>query len=324
VTSADRTGFTRRTLLARAGAATAAAYLIGPGWSAGAPASAQTAAPLDLQDAGYWSFADRMQGWMESAWTEWARAYGGPSGGTSTNANMLFAHAAAARAGHIGPARQDARARALAAHLCETPPWRPNMPGSVEGCPDAQPPASTADDQTHACGWGGAMNRQDLQHVVIDTAVVRGLAEAYRAREALALSDQEAAQILDRIHKAADSTFYAYPSLRLNQINWPVEIYAQAVSVLGDTHLLRHDCRLQLSRFADAITHPAPGERIPNMGPGYRFHYLPQSPAGSRWNLDSAEYANIVCAALLFYGQARRRVSCPGLRSAMPAWRACP
>ena len=75
--------------------------------------------------------------------------------------------------------------------------------------------------------------------------------------------------------------------------------------MLESKHLLEHDCRLQLSRFADALTHPAAHMRTANTGPGYRFHYLPQYGADHRANLDSAEYATIVCGGLLFYGQAR-------------------
>src|SRR5690242_7253693 len=45
--------------------------------------------------------------------------------------------------------------------------------------------------------------------------------------------------------------------------------------------------------------------RARNTGPGYRFHYLPQFDANQHTNVDSAEYATIVCGRLLFYGQAR-------------------
>jgi hypothetical protein len=154
----DQTGLTRRALLARAGAATTAAYLLGPGWTVSASTRAGTAPPVDWRDADYWSFADRMQALVHDDWSQSARAYGGPSGSTSTNANMLYAHAAAARAEHSGLARQDARARELVGHLCATPPWRPNMPSSTAGCFDAQLLARTAKDQTHVCGWGSTMN----------------------------------------------------------------------------------------------------------------------------------------------------------------------
>jgi hypothetical protein len=198
-------------------------------------------------------------------------------------------------------------ARSLSRVPSESPvdSWRTTSRGGQSGCPSAQPVAVAAGDQTHACGWGFRLDTRDGQHAVVDTAVVRGLAQAYFARSALGLSDGAVELLRDRIGKCANSTFYAYPELRLNQINWPIEIYACADAVLGTTHLLRHDCRLQLSRFADALTHPAEGMRSANTGPGYRFHYFPQFAASHHTNVDTAEYATIVCGALLFYPQAR-------------------
>jgi hypothetical protein len=301
--SSDDTGMTRRTLLESAGVAAAVLYL---------PAPARTAprtAPHRYDDD-YWAFADRMQAVAEPGWSAQLSAYCGQSGTTSTlyNATLLYTHAAAATAGRSGPCRQDERARLLVSRLCASPPWRADLPGEPPGCPSVQPrptrnPLSTG-SQEHACGWGSHLDRFVGQHVMRDTMVVRALAQAHAARDALGLSRAQAELIRDRIGKAANSAFYAYPSLRLNQINWPLEIYAHAAEVLGSNHLLRHDCRLQLGRFADALTRPAPGMRTPNTGPGYRFHYLPQSRPGNPINLDSAEYATIVCGALLFYGQA--------------------
>ncbi len=42
-----------------------------------------------------------------------------------------------------------------------------------------------------------------------------------------------------------------------------------------------------------------------NLGPGYRFHYLPNQPPSHPFNVDSAEYANITIHFLLFHAQAR-------------------
>ncbi|HEY8492337.1 MAG TPA: hypothetical protein VIN04_00495, partial [Myxococcota bacterium] len=290
-------GLTRRTLLARAGMAAAALYLLESRLS---PARA-----AGWSEQEYWAFADRMQSLLDGAWRETEGAYvTGAAGETSHNANLLYTHAAAAQRGHIGPARQDERARRLVRRLCASPPWATTLTGTDAGCPSAQPGARALRPQKHACGWGAMLHTTQGQHVVVDTAVVRGLARAYHAREALGLGPDDVALIRDRVTKAANSTFYAYPALRLNQINWPIEIYAHAVAVGGDPHLLRHDCRLQLTRFADALTRPAPGMRVPNTGPGYRFHYLPQFSDSKPTNYDSAEYATIVCGALLFYEQA--------------------
>jgi hypothetical protein len=256
--------------------------------------------------AAYFAFADEVQAHMEPHWRAGERCYGGLWGTTALNSNMLLVHADAARAGHRGLCRNDERALALAARLCESPPWR-EARVSRPAAPElpALPKAFAALDQTHEYGWGVGLNSVEGQHVVIDTAVVRGLAHGYHARHELHMPDELATLLRDRVRRCAYSTFYAFPALRLNQINWPVEIYSHAAAVTGEAHLLRHDTRLQLGRFADRLTHGAHGE-LPYTGPGYRFHRMPQFSAATAVNLDSAEYACIVAGVLTFYERARR------------------
>ena len=281
--------FTRRSLVHGALAGVAAAQL---DWAWLAPAAG--AASIGWDDADYWAFCDRTQGLVEDLWSEGERAYrGGEGGDTSYNASMLFTHAAAARMGHQGACRNDHRARQLAWRLCQSPPYRLTL-------------AVASLDQTHRFGWGSSLNSVGGQHVVIDTAVVRGLAEAWYARRALNLPDATVGLIEDRIRRNATSQFYLYPALRLNQINWPVEIYVHATRVTGASVLVQRDLRAQFDRFAHALRNPAPGMRIANLGPGYRWHYLPNRSADSPINVDSAEYANIVCGSLAFYDEALR------------------
>jgi hypothetical protein len=165
---------TRRELVLGAAATSAALYLRAPGW--------QTIAAPDAgwDDAAYWAFADRMQALLEPSWRPDRRGYFPATrlGETSYNANLLYTHAAAARGGHTGPCRLDARTHTLVERLCESPPWRATGPAGEQGCPSAQPGATAAGDQTHACGWGDNLDSTVRQHVVVDTAVVRGLAEA--------------------------------------------------------------------------------------------------------------------------------------------------
>ena len=302
-------GLTRRAALGRLGGAMAGAWLLGrvelaaaqaPGWG----------------DADYWAFADRCQPLFDDLWDRglWHYRSGG-RGETSLNASLLFTHAAAALAGHTGPARQDDRARAMAWRMCQAPPWR--APGT------GPPPTGAAWDQTHDFGWGAAMDSHDYQHVAIDTAVVRGLAQTWLAREQLGLDATTAALVADCVHRCATSPFYAYPALRLNQINWPVEIFGWAALVTGDTRLLYHETRLQLGRFADALTRTIPPFRIPFTGPGYRFHYVPGDREDAKANLDNPEYATTVCGALQFYeaavGAGMDPLS-PGRRATVLAW----
>jgi hypothetical protein len=265
-------------------------------------------------DREYWAFADRCQRLFDDLWSGGHYQSVG-RGETSLNASLLFTHATAALAGHQGAARQDDRARAIASRLCQVPPWRPEGTGP--------PPTGSRWDQTHDWGWGAAMDSHDDQHVAIDTAVVRGLAQAWLARGPLGLDAATSDAIAFAIHRCATSPFYAYPVLRLNQINWPIEIHAWAAAATGETRLLHHDVRLQLARFADALTRIVPPFRIPFTGPGYRFHYVPGDRANARANLDNPEYATTVCGALQFYEPAVRAGMDPLLprqRAALRAW----
>jgi hypothetical protein len=307
---------TRRTFLSRASAAMAVPWIL---QSASGPASAQASTAAGWANADYWALADRILLLLDRDWSPQERLYdlSATAGETSINANLLYVHAAAALSGHDGPCRNDARAGALARRLCESPPY---LIGSTERLlfakraladlmrgedPTEELIAHADKDQTHPWGWGNHMRSTGGQHVVIDAAVAAGLAMAFRARDVLELPESTVSAIRDRISRCAYSTFYEFPSLRLNQINWPIEIYTAAAEVTGETHLLAHDTRLQLSRFARALTKRVSPWKLPFTGPGYRFHYLPHLPH-SRVNLDSAEYASIVCKVILFYDGARR------------------
>jgi len=242
----------------------------------------------------YLEYADRIVALIDGRWSYSGNYYAAGVGGeTSTNANLLLVHAVAASNGHDGRARQDDRARALAKRLCETPPWHPAP--------------LTRNVGIYRGGWRNTMTDPNgSQHPVIDTGVARGLAAAYDARAELDLPPATRDAIRNVLRQCAYSAFYSWPEIRLNQINWPIEIYAHAATVLEEPHLLVHDTRMQFGRFADACTHVPPGMVVPYLGPGYRFHYLPQTSDGAQANVDSSEYANLVCHALVFYEQGLR------------------
>jgi hypothetical protein len=122
----------------------------------------------------------------------------------------------------------------------------------------------------------------------------------------LDLPAETRALIADRVNRCARGPFFRFPNVRLNQINWNCELYAYAATVTGDTELLRNDYRLQVERFCAGIKHPLKSGGSPNLGPGYRFHYLPAHPPSHPYNLDSAEYANETCHFIAFYEQALR------------------
>jgi hypothetical protein len=271
---------------------------------------------LSAASGDYWAFADRCQRLLDDLWSPGLGHYqSGGRGETSINANLLFTHASAALAGHTGAARQDARARILAQRLLQVPPYRPEGTGP--------PPTGLRWDQTHDWGWGATMDSHEHQHVAIDAAVVRGLAQTWLARAQLGLDPLTADVVHGAVQRCATSPWYAYPALRLNQINWPLEIFAWAVAIGGDPRLAYGETRKQLGRFADALTRTVPPYRIPFTGPGYRFHYVPGDRENARANLDSPEYAAAVCGALQFYEPALRAGMDPLLprqREALRAW----
>ena len=270
-------------------------------------AAPAAAAPYD--DAAYWAFADRsQQTQFDDRWDEQAGYYRMGGGGVEPMANsmLLLTHAVAAMDGHVGPARNDHRARILAERL-------------VGGAPYVTKPGK---GQSHAPGWVNTMsNGPGGQHLVFDAEVVDGLVYAYRARDALQLPASTVEKIRDAIHRTARGKFWRYPTIRLNQVNWYALMYAADATVTGDQTLLKRDLHLQLKRFFSQTR--ASGSRIGNFGPGMRFHYLPHMSVNNRSNVDSAEYSNIVLTFTRFYDQARRAgmpALDPSARHVMREW----
>jgi hypothetical protein len=255
-----------------------------------APSTASAEGRASYDEDAYWAFADRMQLRLDALWDEHAGFYRAGSGGVEpmTNAMLLLTHSVAAMRGHDGPARADERARRLAERLVSSPPFV-RRPGSA---------------QAHAPGWVNSMSDlRGAQHLVFDAEVVDGLVYAYRARRELGLPPHTVRAIRDAIHETVSGSFWRWPAIRLNQINWYALMYAADATVTGDARLLRHDLALQLRRFtADVRQSEA---RAGNFGAGMRFHYLPESRLDHPMNVDSAEYANIVLSFTRFYDQAR-------------------
>jgi hypothetical protein len=266
--------------------------------AAAALAAPSTASALD--EHGYWGFVDRMQTRIDRYWDDRGGWYPGMSSGA--HADVLLTYAVAAKRGHEGPARNDRRASRLVDLLVSSPPF-------VEKPPRSAP-------QAHAPGFLSTVDTtHGFQHVVVDAEVVDGLRHAWLARRELGLSDAQADALADRIHRTALGSFFRYPAIRLNQINWYALMYAANASVTGSPRLLRHDLRLQIERFV-ARAH-GNAAVAGNFGPGLRFNYLPHFRPGASMNTDSAEYANITASFTREYAQARRA----GMRPPSPAAR---
>ena len=252
-----------------------------------------------LRNVDYWDFADWLQPAMDRLWSDSQNVY---TNDTRINSSALATHAIAAFEGHEGAARRDERARLLAERLCREPPLR--LPRDGRPTRHSDPRSET---QLHAPGWVSSMGRRDSSmHLSIDPKVARALYYAWRAREQLGLSEELVARMVDAVRAVAESPFFLYPNVRLNQINFFAELHACAVSMTGDPSLLRHDYRRQLVRFLRGAKRATRPWRIPNLGPSYNFHRNPFQRAGAKQNIESAEYANIVLDVIFYYEQARR------------------
>jgi hypothetical protein len=64
------------------------------------------------------------------------------------------------------------------------------------------------------------------QHEVFDAEIVDGLVAAWRARRVLRLPTSTSRLIERRIRQTAESPFWRWPVIRLNQINWYALMYA--------------------------------------------------------------------------------------------------
>src|SRR4051812_11406916 len=75
--------------------------------------------------ADYFAFADRIVRQLDATWSP-SRGYytsKAPAVDSRYNAALLTVHAAAAAYGHVGPSRNDERARVLARRLTRSPPF---------------------------------------------------------------------------------------------------------------------------------------------------------------------------------------------------------
>ena len=246
-------------------------------------ASAQAASPER-----YWEFTDRRASEIDAHWDEEAGYYRVVTRFTTRlNADMLEVFALAAQAGHVGSARDDARARALVDLLLQPPAWTDT---GTQG-------------QVHGPGWTSGLDVPGPQHVSVDARVACALAAAWRARAALGLTQDRADLIAARIHAVAGSPFFAWPAIRLDQFNWQADLYAADWEVTGDPLRLRADYSEQLRRFVASARRPSP--RSPWLNAGLGLNYMPEHSAWWSGNrISTSEYGGVVLSGLRYYSSA--------------------
>jgi hypothetical protein len=315
-------GRTRRAFFAQ-GALLGAATLAGEVLAGSALASVAEAAAQGnyapptppMRDADYWAFADWMQGGMDRLWNEQQGWY---TDDARINALALTTHSVAALSGHNGAARNDDRARRVAARLCQEPPYKSLQRGQSPG---GGSPRSAF--QNHRPGFVAKLaHPHSKQHIAIDPKIARGLYYAWRARRELALPPQLVDLIAHRVNTVAHSRFFRYPNVRLNQINFAAELFACAASITGETTLARKDYRRQLVRFLRGARRPSAPWKTTNLSPSYSFHRNPFQRTDGPQNIESNEYANIVLDVISYYEQASRAGMAPLGRSELRTLRA--
>src|SRR4051812_40843410 len=156
-----------------------------------ATAAAETMPAPPLTDADYFTFADQVAAEMESSWDEGDQMYrtGARSIDTIANAGMLTVFATAAAHGHLGPGRNDARARVLVKRLTDSPPYY------------TDPTSPNYDKMFHSPGWTSNMEGRYVDmDKSIDPKVAEGLQIAYRARDVLGLDADDVRRIRDEVH----------------------------------------------------------------------------------------------------------------------------
>ena len=299
--------FTRRRLVTRAARASGA--LVAASALPAAPALARPRRTIEvapwpalrlpappLGDADYLAVADEVVRRLDRTWEEEHRTYsaGGRVIDVIYNSALLVIHAVAAERGHQGPARNDHRARLIAERLCESPPF---FAGRTLPNPDKM---------FHTPGWLGDLGTYDSpMDKAFDPKVAEALTAAWRARTVIGLNEATVAQIVASVDSVARGPFFRFPYVRLNQINWNAELYAHAATLTGDPELLRADYRDHVRRFVAGARRPLHAGDAHNLSPSYRFQYQSDS-AGSRKNVDSAEYANMTLHFVVWYEQALR------------------
>lgn len=284
------TRWPRRVAGRAAGLALAAVVLPGA-LALRSPAPASAAKVWD--QSALWSFVDRRQADVDPRWAADRGTYM-PVGNTDDvrlDANMLSVHAAAAKAGRHGAARHDERVVALADLLTRAPAF-------------LSPPAQRDGGQGHVPGWSSSSIDKGAQHVAIDPQVAAALAAAWQVRDVVRMPQAISDRIVDALRSVADSGFFRYPAMFLNQFNWQADIAVYAHEVTGDPRYLG-EYRQQLLRFVAGTRAALVAGRTPFVNAGLGIIYFPRAAgaAGSAL-VSTSEYENLIFSGLRHYDQA--------------------
>ena len=174
------------------------------------------AAPLT--DSGYWAVADHMQQLLDSSWDEQLGQYRPGGGGTDpmVNSLMLLTHSVAAMQNHQGPARNDHRARLIAKALVSYPAFITTRPTNP------RPPARRSTRPVGRTRWAASAASTWCSTPRWST----GSSTPGRRASSSACRSRPPTRSPKAIDTTARGSFWRYPTIRLNQINWYALMYA--------------------------------------------------------------------------------------------------
>lgn len=254
------------------------------------------AAAKDFTNDDYWRFADAESTAVEPYWNQAVQLYRTSQTGFDSkfNSAMLIVFAGSAVANRQGPSRQDARALAIADAFTRYPAFL----SSGDKLP-------AHDSQAHLPGWHATMTDDAVknQHIAVDAQVARALAVAWLASGSLGMTPELKSRIALCIEEVAASKFFR--GRRLNQVNWPADLYASAVATGASQSFLTVEYRRQLIWLAHHADPSKNRKSSGNFTSGFGLRYDPLQPAGFPLNaVTSTEYGNIVASALTHLPQA--------------------
>lgn len=244
-----------------------------------APSTAQ-AGPGEM-----WQFADKISQELAPYFSEDSGLYLTPADQVHLSSSMLSVHARAAIAGHQGAARQDQKMRLLARRMI-------NWPIYIEDYNQG------SGKHKHAPGFTIGVDRPREQHVSFDMQIGNALSLAVKSGQ---LEPETEAQIRERLPKVARQPVFTYPEVKLNQVNWPIQVWAATARVDGNYPEANRQVRGQMQQFIDGMFTPMPGKQISNLSRGLGLRYASDTKNSAANKTSTTEYANIIYAGFNVY-----------------------
>ena len=273
---------TRRVFLAQAGALAAVPLLPRVAWAAPPDVPVVGAPPLTNEQ--YLALADRIMWRLNHTWVRHQASYsaGSLNVGVIYNAALLTVHATAARGGARGRARATTRGRGC---------WS-------TGCARRRRSSSGRAGSAGRCTTRPGGCRTSTRSTRRRTSrSIRRSPKGWRRRGGRATVLQLTPAQVDRLAHCVDvvarDRFFRYPAVRLNQINWPAELYANAALVTGDPGAAAARLPAAPAALRRGVRHPLdegrhdqPRPRLPVPLPAALSGRRPEQPGQRRVRVD--------------------------------------